>query len=77
MNPVLPPQVPSVDTAVGLTPGAAEEVGVAPPPEEGYVPSLPAESRYQFLAGSPKHSPTVTPLYPLSWMIFNMYSVRL
>ena len=34
-------------------------------------------ARYQFSGGSPRHSPTVTGLYPFSSSDFSMYSVRL
>jgi hypothetical protein len=40
------------------------------------VMSAPAESRYQFATGSPRHSPTVTGLKPLAMNCWSMYSVK-
>jgi hypothetical protein len=59
VDPVIPPQEASIDTFVGVAAGTAEEVAVAM--EEDEVMIFPEEARYQFSAGSPKHSPTVTP----------------
>lgn len=59
MEPVEPPQVASVETAVGDT-AAEVEVDVAMAVE--LVKTLPVEFLYQLASGSPKHSPTVTGL---------------
>jgi hypothetical protein len=58
--PVVPPQVPSRETAVGLA--IAVEVEVAVVVVETLDAMEPAELRYQLAAGSPRHSPTVTVL---------------
>lgn len=46
--------------------GAEDETAGAPP-----------ASRYQFDLGSPKHSPTVTALYPFSFKVSNMNPTKL
>lgn len=56
VNPLAPPHVASVVTLVGVDVGAAEVLVE----ETGGV--LPEDERYQLVAGSPRHSPTVTPL---------------
>lgn len=38
---------------------------------------FPVELLYQFAFGSPRHSPTVTALYPSVVSVESMYSVRL
>jgi hypothetical protein len=40
------------------------------------VATLPVGLRYQFSAGSPKHSPIVTPTYPLFFMYSSIYTVK-
>lgn len=62
--PVEPPQEPSGEEAVGVAVGAEveEEDLVAEGMADVDDTMVPAESRYQFASGSPKHSPTVTPL---------------
>jgi len=65
VNLVVPPQVASVETALVPVEVAAEEVAVDALVElEAVVAAAPPAVRYQFAAGSPRHSPTVTPLYP-------------
>jgi hypothetical protein len=72
-KPLVAPHVPSCDVPVGVAVGAADDVplavGVAEAAAEDEETILPDEERYQFASGSPRHSPTVTPRYPLSWII--------
>lgn len=56
-----------MDTAVGVAVEAAEVAAeaaadVAVATEDDELTMVPEESRYQLAAGSPRHSPTVTPL---------------
>ena len=69
VNPELPPHVASVETAVADTAGAVDVVAVAVAVDATVdVNSLPPlAERYQFVEGSPRHSPTVTALNPLDW----------
>ena len=55
--------MPSGETAVGAIIDTVEdaEETVAEGREVEEVTILPGEERYQFVAGSPRHSPTVTP----------------
>lgn len=60
MKPVVPPQVASVEVAVGA---AIDEVDVAEVAmADALVKTLPVELRYQLASGSPRHSPIVTGL---------------
>jgi hypothetical protein len=61
--PAVPAQVPSVLTFFVPVEAGAEVDAVAEAVAEVAVPAPPAE-RYQLAAGSPRHSPTVTALYP-------------
>lgn len=61
--PVVPAQVASVLTFFVPVEAGAEVEVVAEAAAEVAVPAPPAE-RYQLAAGSPRHSPTVTDLYP-------------
>lgn len=69
----VPPHVASVDTfpdefegVVGAETGGDEAgfVGAATGALGGETTTPPAEGRYQFASGSPRHSPTVTALNP-------------
>jgi hypothetical protein len=68
--PLAPPQVASGVTVLApVAVGAAAEVA-------GLAAPAPPAVRYQFTAGSPRQSPTVTALYP-SWVrVESMYSVK-
>lgn len=82
MLPVVPPQVPSVETLVAVTTGPDEvedatDVVAVLTAELEEVKTEPLELRYQLVEGSPRHSPTVTALKPLAWSCWSMYSVKL
>jgi hypothetical protein len=64
---VVVPQLPSVLTANDPVAAAVEEAVV-----ELAVEVLPVALRYQLAFGSPRQSPTVTPLYPLAFMDASM-----
>jgi hypothetical protein len=70
--PAVPAQLPSVETLPPVA-GAVEGVGsVVPEPAPA-----PVALRYQLALSSPRHSPTVTALYPSWVMVESIKSVRL